>query len=420
MPGPHRRHLAAVCLLLTGALTSVTGSAAAAAGSELDRARTQLQERSRSAAELRAEVAHITAELTTLQDALLAARGELATLEEELAEADAAHDRAILHADGTRAEVARRDAELDDTLARWRAGRGRLQDQAVHVYKHGNGVAGEVLVRGVTGAGDWHEVAVTLTTVDRLAEDARAAVRDEARHTREVAARRSAADAARAAAVQAARDASLEAERLARLSDAAAAGAERIAGDEAATAAMLAQLEADTAARELVVAQLQATVARLELDASRAFIPVAVDLDPFGPPPAWAGQLPGDGPRWAAAIEATAARHGIDGRLFAALVWSESGFNPGVVSHAGALGLAQLMPGTARGLGVDPHDPLQNLEGGARYLRTQLDTFGRVDLALAAYNAGPNRVHRAGGVPSIVETQVYVPRVLERYERLLG
>lgn len=360
-----------------------------------------------------------TTALTSLQDALLAARAELAILEEELAEAEAAHAVALLHADQTRAEVARRDAELDAHLARWSDGRARLRDQAVHAYKHGNGVAGEVLVRGVTAAGDWHEIAVTLTTVERLAEDGRAAVQDEAHHTREVAALRSTADAARAAAVQAARDASLQAERLSERSDAAAVTAEGIAADEAATAATLAQLEADTAARELLVAELQATVARLELDASRVLIPVQVDLDPFRPPPAWAGQLPGDGPRWAAAIEATAARHGIDGRLFAALVWSESGFNPGVVSHAGALGLAQLMPGTARGLGVDPHDPLQNLDGGARYLRTQLDTFGRVDLALAAYNAGPGRVHRAGGVPNIVETQVYVPRVLDRYEGLL-
>jgi soluble lytic murein transglycosylase-like protein len=89
-----------------------------------------------------------------------------------------------------------------------------------------------------------------------------------------------------------------------------------------------------------------------------------------------------------------------------------------VRSHAGAIGLAQLMPGTAAGLGVDPTDPLQNLQGGARYLREQLDRFGTPELALAAYNAGPNRVAQAGGIPRITETQTYVRRVLDTWEQL--
>jgi soluble lytic murein transglycosylase-like protein len=109
----------------------------------------------------------------------------------------------------------------------------------------------------------------------------------------------------------------------------------------------------------------------------------------------------------------------LDPRLFAALVWTESAFNPAAVSHAGAIGLAQLMPGTAAGLGVDPWDPVQNLDGGARYLRAQLDAFGSVDLALAAYNAGPNAVSRYGGIPPYVETQFYVLRVLGHYGRLV-
>jgi soluble lytic murein transglycosylase-like protein len=146
-----------------------------------------------------------------------------------------------------------------------------------------------------------------------------------------------------------------------------------------------------------------------------------VDLDDQGPPPSWAGRLPANGQAWAAAIDAAATAHGIDGRLLAAVVWTESNFRPEVVSHAGAIGLAQLMPGTARGLGVDPRDPLANLSGGAAYLRAQLGRFGRADLALAAYNAGPTRVAAAGpGIPNIVETQLYVVRVLERYERLSG
>ena len=79
------------------------------------------------------------------------------------------------------------------------------------------------------------------------------------------------------------------------------------------------------------------------------------------------------------------------------------------------------MPGTAANLGVDPWDPLQNLSGGARYLRAMAGRFGTVDLALAAYNAGPGAVEAAGTqIPDIVETQFYVLRVLERYEKLLG
>lgn len=143
---------------------------------------------------------------------------------------------------------------------------------------------------------------------------------------------------------------------------------------------------------------------------------------PAPPPPGapWALGLPARGRRWAGAIEEVAARYGLDPRLLAALVWAESGFDPSVVSPAGAIGLTQLMPATAASLGVDPCDPLQNLEGGARYLRAQLDRFGRLDVALAAYNAGPGRVVEAGGIPQIPETRAYVARVLGLYRQLGG
>ncbi|MTV27342.1 lytic transglycosylase domain-containing protein [Nitriliruptoraceae bacterium ZYF776] len=136
-----------------------------------------------------------------------------------------------------------------------------------------------------------------------------------------------------------------------------------------------------------------------------------------GSPGAWAAKLPPAGQRWAAEIEAAATANGVEPALLAALVNHESGFDPSARSHAGAIGLGQLMPGTAAGLGVDPHDPTQNLDGAARYLKSQLDRFGRVDLALAAYNAGPNRVAQAGGVPRIAETQAYVAKVTDTYER---
>ena len=134
----------------------------------------------------------------------------------------------------------------------------------------------------------------------------------------------------------------------------------------------------------------------------------------------WSTRLPERGQEWASAIEEAATRHGLEPELLGALVWSESAFDPQAVSSAGAIGLAQLMPGTAAELGVDPRDPLQHLEGGARYLRQQLDRFGSFELGLAAYNAGPTRVANAGGVPAIAETQAYVRVVLDRYVQLGG
>jgi soluble lytic murein transglycosylase-like protein len=114
-----------------------------------------------------------------------------------------------------------------------------------------------------------------------------------------------------------------------------------------------------------------------------------------------------NGPYLAMARDA-ARRHGVPEDLFLKLVQQESGFNPKAVSSKGALGLAQLMPGTARLLRVDPHDPYQNLDGGARYLMQQYRTFGNWRLALAAYNAGPGAVQKHGGVPPFRETQNYV------------
>ncbi len=113
------------------------------------------------------------------------------------------------------------------------------------------------------------------------------------------------------------------------------------------------------------------------------------------------------GPYLAVARDA-ARRHGVPEDLFLRLVQQESGWNPSAVSPKGAMGLAQLMPQTARRLGVDPADPADNLEGGARYLRQQYDSFGTWQLALAAYNAGPQAVQQHGGIPPYAETRNYV------------
>jgi hypothetical protein len=121
----------------------------------------------------------------------------------------------------------------------------------------------------------------------------------------------------------------------------------------------------------------------------------------------------GDAGPWAGLINRAAARHGVDPTLVAAVARAESGLNPRAVSQAGAKGLMQLMDGTARGLGVrDSFDPAQNVEGGTHYLSDMLDRFGSPELALAAYNAGPNAVVEYGGVPPFKETQTYVRRVL--------
>lgn len=107
-----------------------------------------------------------------------------------------------------------------------------------------------------------------------------------------------------------------------------------------------------------------------------------------------------------------ARKHGIPEDLFLRLVQQESGWKPGAVSHAGAIGLAQLMPATARSLGVNPRDPRQNLEGGARYLKQMYRKFGSWRLALAAYNAGPGAVEKYNGIPPYRETRNYVRKIL--------
>lgn len=123
--------------------------------------------------------------------------------------------------------------------------------------------------------------------------------------------------------------------------------------------------------------------------------------------------------RWGKDIQASATKYGVDPAVIAAVIEQESGGKPDIVSSAGAIGLMQLMPRTAKSLGVNPYDPAQNIEGGTKYLAIQLNQFGSLEMALAAYNDGPENVFNFRYM-YIAETQNYirdVPALIKKYQQ---
>ncbi|MGE5593065.1 MAG: lytic transglycosylase domain-containing protein [Betaproteobacteria bacterium] len=164
------------------------------------------------------------------------------------------------------------------------------------------------------------------------------------------------------------------------------------------------------------VMELRRDVKRLE-DAYKDLLGEASAIKAYalahnsGLAPARAGEI-------AAEVVKQSRLHGLAPAFVAAVITAESGWRPGAVSAAGAVGLMQIMPATARGLGIDPHDWRQNLAGGVRYLKALVDRFGHVEVALAAYNAGPTRISRAGPGRAGRErwpraTRAYVNRVMQ-------
>ncbi len=182
--------------------------------------------------------------------------------------------------------------------------------------------------------------------------------------------------------------------------------------------------ELEAAAR---VRTLQSLIARTEgVSEGAATVPAAASEPTTGTSFATALQAASasaaGGSQYDTLIEQAAARNGVDPAVLHGLIQQESGFDPSAQSSAGAMGLTQLMPGTASSLGVsNPLDAAESIEGGARYLAQQLSRFGgNTADALAAYNAGPGAVQQYGGVPPYAETQSYVQKVLgyaESYRR---
>jgi len=407
-----------------GLLAPVVASPTPAGANDLGRARNELDTVVRDIDRIMAELDAIADQIELIDRRLGTANAELRRIRADLAQAEEGIARAEADEQAALELLAVSEARLEEVETEIGETRNRLQGRLVQTFKYGRTTTADMVMRGTVGALNLHDMAVTLATVGRLTGDDRDMVAGleslaaEQLELIEVATTaRTAAVAARDAAVrQRNRIAPLEAEQRAVVGE--------INADRNRRQAIFDGLQADKDKLAALAAALTDQIRRLELANLSVLMPVG---GVFVGVPGWSSRLPTSGQPYSALIASAAATQGVDGRLLAALVWSESGFRPQAVSRAGAAGLSQLMPGTARGLGLrvdatvdERFDPERNLNAGARYLRQQIVRFGSVDLGLAAYNAGPGNVIKYGGIPPFSETQFYVYIVMRRYEQIVG
>jgi soluble lytic murein transglycosylase-like protein len=409
---------------VVGLLAPVVASPSPAEADDLDRTRNELDTVVQNIDRVMAELDAIADQIEAIDRRLGTANAELARIRDELAQAENGIAQAEADEQAALELLAIADARLAEVEAEILSTRARLQGRLVHTFKYGRTTTADLVMRGTVGALNLHDMAVNLATVERLTGDDRDLVAGLESLAAEQLELIDTATAARTAAV-AARDAAVEQrDRVAQLETQQRATVNEISADRNRRRAIFAALEADKDQLAALAAALTDQIRRLELSNLSVLTPVG---GVFTGTPSWAPRLPTAGQPYAGMIASAGATQGIDGRLLAALVWTESWFRPNAVSSAGAAGLAQLMPATARSLGLrvdstvdERFDPVLNVNAGGRYLRQQIVRFGSVDLGLAAYNAGPGNVIKYGGIPPFPETQFYVYIVMRRYEQIVG
>jgi soluble lytic murein transglycosylase-like protein len=444
----HRRVLVlmlALLMVLTPVGPGGITATPALANAELDQAereRAQVEERleevQRRLEQISAEIAEINDRLNLATSELRSIRNDLRLAEEGIAEAEADEAIALELIEIADTRLTELEAELASTIE-------RLQRRIVQTFKHGRPASLDIVMRGTVGALDLHEIAVTRATVERITDDDRRLVRSIEELAAEQEELIAAATAARVAAVTARDEAVRQRARIATLEEEQRRVVATIRADQARRQAVFDELESDRAALAALAAMLAERIRALQLGVGNVILPIGTSVSGV---PSWASRLPAHGQPYAALIHQVSASEGIDGRLMAALIWTESSFRPNAVSRVGAAGLSQLMPGTARSLGlrvdssVDQRfDPEANIRAGARYLRRHIVNYGSVELGLAAYNAGSGRVSQCrlgnptpwqnpctnqtslGGIPPFTETQLYVGGsrgVLARYQTING
>ncbi len=428
----------ALLLALVIGLLPITSFTALADDEELDELESELGEVEAGLEEAMARLDAARRELDQVESRLSAANAELGRTQTAYEQAEIDYEEAVEEAERTATalilaeqRLERAEQLLAAALDREETAIERLEARVVKAFKDGSTHPTIGLAQGIINAGNWHDIARSTQIYQRTVADDRSLVQEALDARREADLARAEANAAQReaqdlailaeAAEQRAAD---ELDELERLVEERQAAVNQVAAEHARRESIFQELEADASVMQALANELQSRIAQLRGGGvCQGRVPAGASVFSPGSLPGWAQRLVSRISRandWVHAVAVASSKHGVDPRVMSALVWSESAFRPDAVSRAGAIGLAQLMPGTARGLGVDPWNPEQNLDGGARYLAMQVDRFGSLELGLAAYNAGPGNVIRYGGIPPFAETQIYVVRVIERCQAIAG